>query len=211
MLWEAVGTALVAAFSPWTLLVVAQLLGQRDPRRLLLAFLVSAAALTLAVGFAVVLLLDGTGLSDPHTHRTPSAGLDVGLGVAALVFAVFLARRPVRPGKARREVGILGVLALGLVVGSPSPLYLASLHSVSKTRPGALALTWEVVLLAVVVLLLAEIPVLLFLLAPERTTATLRVVNGWLAAHGRRIAVIASLAVGTYFIVSGVVRLLSAA
>ena len=207
MLWEAVGTAIVAAFSPWILLILAHLLGQPNPRRLALVFLISAAALTLAVGFAVVLALGSSGLDDPHKHPTPSAGLDVALGAAVLGFAAFLARRPPRPGKTRREVGILGVIVLGLTAGSPSPLYLASLHSVSKTHPGTASVVWEVLLLAALVLLLAEIPVLLFMFAPERTAAALKVTNHWLSVHGRTIGVIASLVVGTYFVVTGVVRL----
>lgn len=208
MSWEAVATALVAAFSPWTLLVVAGLLSQPNARRLALIFLVSAGTLTLAVGFAVVLALSGTGVDNPHKHRAPSAGIDVGVGVAVLVFAVFIARHKPRPSKTRREVGFLGVVVLGLIVGSPSPLYLASLHSISKTQPGTLAVTWEVLLIAALVLLLAEIPVMLFLVAPERTAAALRTANGWLAVHGRVIAVVAATVVGTYFVVTGLVRLL---
>ncbi|MBR7832880.1 GAP family protein [Actinospica durhamensis] len=207
MSWEAVTTALVAAFSPWTLLVVAGLLSQPNARRLALIFLISAGTLTLAVGFAVVLALSGTGVDDPHKHRDPSAGIDVAVGVAVLAFAVFIARRKSKPSKTRREVGFLGVIVLGLTVGSPSPLYLASLHSISKSRPGALAVTWEVLLVAALVLLLAEIPVLLFLFAPERTAAALHAANGWLAVHGRAIAVGAATVVGLYFVIAGLVRL----
>lgn len=208
MLWEAVGVALVAAFSPWALLMVAYLLSQPRPKRLALVFLATATSITLAVGFAVVLVLSGTGVDNTHKHRTVPAALDLAFGVAILVFAVIFARRPPHTKKARRrETGLLTVVALGAVMGSPSVLYLSSLHSISKGHPGTLAAVGEVVLLAAIVMLMVEVPIALFILAPERTTAALDTANRWLAAHGRTIAVFAAGAVGVYFVVSGIVHL----
>lgn len=209
MLWEAVPTALVAAFSPWTLLVVAELLSRDRPVRPALVFLAAAAATSLAIGFVVVLALKGTGVDDSRKHRTIPPALDLALGLLILAGALFVARRPPREPKRgrRRELGLFAVVVLGIAVGSPSPLYLAALHSIAKGDPNTAAATFDVVLLAVLVLLLAELPIALFLVAPDRSTSVLRAANAWLARHGRVIGVSAAGVVGCYFVVNGLVHL----
>jgi len=209
MLWQAVPTALVAAFSPWTLLIVAGLLERERPVRLALVFLAAAAVTTLGIGFAVVLALGGSGIDDSRKHHTVPPALDVALGLLVLAGALFVARRPAREPKQarRREAGLLAVLVLGLLVGSPSPLYLTSLHSVAKGNPSTAAATVDVLVVAALVLLMAEIPIVFFLLAPQRSTRILKASNAWLARHGRVIGVTAASAVGCYFVVSGVVHL----
>ena len=208
MLWEAVPTALVASFSPWTLLIVAELLSRDRPIRPALVFLAAAAATTLAIGFAVVLALGSSGIDDTRKHRTVPPALDVALGLLILAGALFVARRPARRAKKkRREAGLAAVIVLGVVVGSPSPLYLASLHSIAKGDPSAAIATVDVLMIAALVLLLAEIPIVMFLLAPQRSTAVLEAVNAWLGRHGRVIVVTAACVVGCYFVVNGVVHL----
>ena len=210
MLWEAVPTALVAAFSPWTLLIVAELLSRDRPVRLALVFLAVAAATALAFGFVVVLALSGTGIDNSRKHHSLPPALDVGLGLLVLAGALFVARRPPHKPKKktrRREVGVLAVIVLGLVVGSPSPLYLTALHAIAKGDPSAGAATLDVLVIAVLVLLMAEIPIVMYLLAPQRSTSILHTANAWLAQHGRLIGVVAACAVGCYFIISGVVHL----
>jgi len=208
MLWEAVPTALVASFSPWTLLIVAELLSRERPIRPALVFLTAAAVTTLAIGFAVVLALGGSGIDNTRKHRTVPPALDVALGLLVLAGALFVARRPARqPKKTRRDAGLVAVIALGVLVGSPSPLYLASLHSIAKGNPSTAIATVDVVMIAVLVLLLAELPIVMFLLAPQRSTAVLDASNAWLGRHGRVIGVTAASAVGCYFVVNGVVHL----
>jgi Sap, sulfolipid-1-addressing protein len=209
VLWEAFPVALAAAFSPWTLLIVAHLLGEPRPVRRALAFLGTAAAITLAVGYAVVLLLNQNGLDDPRHHRTVPAGIDLGIGLVILVLGALLAFRPPRERKVRRrrEMGLLGAVLLGGIAGSPSGLYLASLHSVAKGHPGSVGVALQVFLIAVIVLLMAEIPIVLYIVAPERTAARLETANRWLGAHGRAIAVGVAAVVGTYFVVNGLYHL----
>ena len=247
MLWEAVFTALVAGFSPWTLLIVAGLLSRERPMRHALVFLASASALALLVGFLVVEALGSTDLEDRHRHHTVSPAIDLGLGLAILLFVPYLARRTPRrereagneeqgkrgkegkqekkgnerkvhvphrgrkergPRDRRREAGVLAVVALGAFAGSPSPLYLAALHSITKGRPGGAVGTLEVLLVGALFLLLAEVPIVLYALAPERTTALLKAANAWLARHGRILVTLAAAGVGCYFTINGLVHLL---
>ena len=210
MLWEAIPTALAASFSPSALLIVAGLLGLPRPIRNATVFLISAAVVTLAVGFAVVEVLKNTSIDDSHKHPTVSPALDLIIGVVILVFAAFVARRPPRGPKdkpAQREMRLLVIVGLGLFMGTPSPLYLASLHSIAKGNPGAAAAVFDVILIAAIVLLMVELPIVLYLVAPERAAALLKAANGWLARNGRVIALSAAGIVGCYFVISGIVRL----
>lgn len=212
MFWEALPTALVASFSPTTLVTVAYLLSRDRGRRLAFAFLAAAASVTLAVGFVVVGVLAGTGLDDSTQHPAAPPVLDLGLGLLTVGFAVLLARHPraekphvEKPRK--REPRMITAVVLGLALGTPSPMYILALHSVSQGSAGAVLRGFEVVILAAIVLLMAEIPIATYVFEPERTAAGLRNANAWLSRNGRRVLVIGAAVVGVYFTVKGIVGL----
>jgi hypothetical protein len=212
VLWEAIPSALAAAFSPSTLLIVAGLLGLKHPLRNATVFLITAATVTLAVGFAVVEVLKTTSVDDSSKHHTVPPAIDLGIGLVILGFGLYVARRPPRAPKQKkkpeeREMRLLVVVGLGMVLGSPSPLYLASLHSIAKGNPSQAAVVVDVIVLAAIVLLMAELPILYYAIAPERAAAALRAVNEWLARHGRVIGLSAAAIVGTYFVINGIVGL----
>lgn len=210
MLWEAIPTALAASFSPPALLIIAGLLGLPHPLRNATVLLISAAVVTLAVGFTLVEVFKGTGVDDSRQHPTVPPALDLAIGLVILGFAAFVARRPPRAPKEKpdqREMRLLVIVGLGLFLGSPSPLYIASLHSIAKGNPSGVVAVLDVILIAAIVLLMVELPVALYLIAPDRTAAILKSVNSWLARNGRVIALTAAGIVGTYFVVSGIVHL----
>lgn len=210
MLWEAIPTAVAAAFSPSSLLIVAGLLGMAHPLRNALVFLITAATVTLTVGFLVVGVLKGTGIDDAGKYPSVPPAIDLIIGLVILAFGVFVARRPPRPPKKKpeqREMSLLVVVGLGLVLGSPSPLYLASLHSVAQGNPSAAEVVFDVILLAAIVLVMAEVPIVYYLIAPERAAAALVRANEWLAHNGRTIGLSAAAIVGTYFVIKGIVGL----
>jgi hypothetical protein len=226
MLWEALPTALVAAFAPPTLLIVAGVLARERPMRNALVLVGTAAAVTLVIGFVVVETLGSTDLEDRHRHPSASPAIDLGLGLAILLSVPYLAHRMAarprtsgekprgwfkrhKPRSRRREgAGLLAVVGLGVVVGSPSPLYLASLHSITKGRPDAAVGVLEVLLIGAIVLLMAEVPIILFALEPDRARAVLKNANTWLARHGRVLVIVGASGVGCYFTISGLVHLL---
>ena len=214
MLWEALPTALVAAFSPTTLVIVAGLLARDRPLRLSLSFLAAAAGVTLLVGFLVVTVLATTNVDNSRRHPTVPPALNIGLGLAAVGLAVFItvhkprARTERQKKRDRQRAPLLTAVLLGLAMGSPSPLYVLSLHSVAQADPGAGARTVDVLIIAAVVLLMAELPIITYLLWPDRTAAELHRANTWFARNGRIVAAVAAGGIGCYFVVKGLVRLL---
>jgi threonine/homoserine/homoserine lactone efflux protein len=209
MLAQAVPAALAAAIYPQALLFVSFLLGRPRPRQRALVFLSGAVVITLGVGFAVVLLLQHTDLEGPR-HPTVSPWIDVAIGVALLVVAAWVALRPPRHEEKRarrRELGVLAVFGIGLVMYTPSPFYLASLHAIAEGHAGAVATTAGVVLVAVLFMLFVELPIAAHALWPEATLRTVRGANEWLSRHGRTLICLAAIALGGYLIITAVTRL----
>lgn len=210
MPWDAIPPALAASFSPTTLLIVAGLLSRRHPLRLAFSFLAAAATVTVGVGFAVVGALAASGWENKTKHPTAPPTLDVVLGATAVLFAVMVARRPPRPAKVRRERGdtrVATAVALGVAMGSPSAFYLLSLHTVAQAEPSSGIKYVDVVVLAAIVLLMAEVPIVTYIAAPAGTAARLDAANAWLARHGQAIIVLAAAVIGCYFVVKGLVGL----
>jgi hypothetical protein len=109
--------------------------------------------------------------------------------------------------KQRRELGLLGLLAIGLLMYTPSPLYLASLHSIAKANASVQVTILSVLLVAGIYMLAIEIPVVAHAVAPEPTIRVVTAVNGWLSRYGRTIVVLAAGAFGVYLVISGIVHL----
>ena len=168
MPWDAFPPAVVASFSPTTLVIVAGLLSRGRRMRLALSFLAAAGVVTLAVGCAVIGALAASGWESKRRHPAAPPALSLGLGVAALLFAVLVARRAPREVKVRRgDTRVATAVILGVAMGSPSPLYLLSLHTVAGADMSSVARYLTVALLAAIVLLMAEIPILTYLAAPR--------------------------------------------
>lgn len=199
--------ALAAAIWPPALLFVAFLLGLPSPRRGALVYLAGAVVITLGVGFAAVLLLQGAGLTRGR-HPVAHAWIDLVLGAGLLAFAVAILLRPGLISRStrreRRELGALAIFAAGMAMYSPSPFYLASLHAISKEELSATATALDVILAAGIYLAMIEIPIVLYLVWPERTTRWLDAGNRQLARHGRTVVIIAAAGFGIFLLANGI-------
>jgi len=210
MLIETVPESLGAAIYPPGLLFVAFLLSSPEPRKKALVFIAGAVIATLGFGFALVFLLQGSGIERGPHHRTVPPWIDLAIGLLLLGFALVVWFRPPRGPKAakqRREIGLLGLLGIGLVMYTPSPLYLAALHSIAKAHEGVLFTILWVLLVAAIYMLIIEIPVVAHAIWPEQTLRVVTAVNGWLSRHGRTIVMIAAGAAGIYLVITSVMHI----
>jgi hypothetical protein len=209
MLSEAVPAAFAAAIYPPALLFIAFLLVNPRPRRRALIFLAGAVLITLGVGFVVVLALQGSG-AESSRHRTVPPWIGLAIGIVLVVFAVVIYFRPPRGPKAakhQRELGLIGLLGVGMLMYVPSPLYLSSLQSIAKANAGLPATVLSIILVAAIYMLLIEIPIIAHFIWPDTTIRGVSAVNAWLTKHGRTIIIIVTAGFGAYLIGSSIAHL----
>ncbi len=215
--------ALVAGLYPLGLAIVLRYLGEPPSLRHAFAYLAGTATVTLVAGIAILLVLRGSGLTE-RQHPAPSGGIQVFLGVALLYLTFLLVRRRNRAGVdgpersdeeangekdgAHGHLRLGRVFALGLVTYLPSLLYVSSIKNLSDANLSTSTVVLALLLCAVLVLQMVEIPIILRLLAPERTGPILASYNAWMHRHGRDLVILLSAAGGVYMLVKGIVSLL---
>jgi hypothetical protein len=212
---EAVSLALAASIYPPALAAVIAL-GRGVEVRLRVVLFVTAAYCTVLVTGGIMLLVFGELDATRKQVITPTAGLYVAGGSALLLIANRLRRDPARASEhpasgsridrylqSRWLVAVLGVILYVI----PSPIFVGAVKAIADTHVSA---AQELAYLAQILLLmlwLIELPMLMLIAFPTRSEGALERVNAWLAAHGRRLLVLASAGLGIYLIVIGVVGL----
>jgi len=211
---QALALALAASIYPPAVLAVIALGRGSQVRSRVLAFVLAAAAITYAVGTLALFLLDEIGVTGPH-HLTPSAALDLALGVLLLGFAVRLRRKqpalakPKGTSKIERYLQsrrLAFVLGLTLYV-LPSPIYLAAVKEISDAKLSTSGKLLGLLVTVAVMLWLIELPMLALLIVPSRASTSLEQINAWFTRNGRLLAVLACVGAGAYLIVKGLVNL----
>ncbi|MGB6454517.1 MAG: GAP family protein [Streptosporangiaceae bacterium] len=216
MLGQAVGFAFLAALSPTALLVAAAFLGSESPRRTVLAFLFGALLITVLAGVAAFFALRAGGLAH-QPEREPRYGVRIGLGVLALAACVLLTRRKPTLPRPDAKPGLVGRLiarpapgtafAVGLLVFAPSITYIAAVQALATADSATPVVVLGAALVVSIVVMLAWLPLLLYLAAPDGTTRGLAAVNGWLRAHGHAVLVTATAVAGVVLVANGAIGL----
>jgi hypothetical protein len=205
MLTEAAGLAVLAALSPTAVLVTAVLLGTANPHRTVLIYLAGAIVMTAIFAAVVFVALRAGHLQRPQ-QRDPRYGIRLGLGVAMLLAAVYLRRRgprPPEPGK--RGKGIVSRLltrpggkvafVIGLLVYSPSLTFIAAVQVVATFRTSVIDSVLAIALVIGITVMFVWLPLVLYLIVPEKTGRVLRGFDGWLRSRGY-VLTVAGLAIG---------------
>ncbi|WP_395308891.1 GAP family protein [Mycobacterium sp. AMU20-3851] len=182
--------AVAVSLEPFRIGMSVLMLNRPRPLLQLTAFLCGGFLMGLTVGMVVLFLLESR---LPESAHFTLPRVQVAIGVLALLAAAVLALTTARP-RARPPwltrllagQSLWVASAAGLGIALPSVDYLAALAvigtaDVSSTTRLAALLTFNVVAFALV-----EIPLLAYLVAPERTRARLAALNDWLQAQGRR-------------------------
>lgn len=205
MVTEAAGLAVLAAMSPTAVLVSAVLLGTANPHRTVLIYLAGAIVMTAIFATVVFIALRAGHLQRPQ-ERQPRYGLRLGLGVAMLLAGVYLRRHGPKPSDpAKRSKGIIARLLarpddkvafiIGLLVYSPSLTFIAAIQVVATSTLSVADSVLAIALVIAITVMFAWLPLVLYLLSPERTGRLLRGSDGWLRSHGY-VLVVAGLGIG---------------
>ncbi|MGQ9351915.1 GAP family protein [Mycolicibacterium gilvum] len=197
--------AVAVSLEPFRIGMTVLMINRPRPGLQLLAFLTGGFAMGTAVGVAVLFLLRP--VLDSAQFTLPRVQIVVGLVVLCTAAAVGsgLVGRPRDPGRApgvlamraRRLLdgrSLWTAAAVGLGTALPSVDYLAALALIAAS--GAAAATQFGALMAfnAVAFALIEIPLLCYLVSPDRTRAALASLNSWIRARGR-VGVCALMAV----------------
>jgi hypothetical protein len=218
VLAQAAGFAVLASVSPTALLVMAVYLSTANPRTMALLYVTGAVIMTVAMAVALLVVIRVTGLNLPQGHD-PRFGLRLGLGVLALVGAVFYAlRKPPEPapGKQRRP-GFLARLmarpspriafATGLLLFAPGATFIAAVQVVATSDASVPLIVLALAIVVTITAIVVWLPLIAYLAAPDATTRRLAAVNEWLRTHGRAVVVYALGVGGAVLIVNGALGL----
>lgn len=227
--------AFEAAIYPTLLAAVVILLTLERPARLIAAYLAGGLTISIGLGCLIVFALDGSNAVD-NEQSLLSWTADLAIGGLALLAAVALAThqdermrarrraRRARRGRveppreeeaekrgpwsqrilARGSVPIVFVAAL--FVNVPGAAYLVALKDIAAGNHSTATSVGLIVLFNLIMFLLAEIPLVGLLVAPERTGVLVDGMNRWLNEHSRQLAVAICATLGAFLVVRGLVN-----
>jgi len=224
--------AFEAALYPTLLAAVVILLSTERPARLIAAYLAGGLTISVALGLLIVFALDSSNIVTSQTSLLSWTG-DLVIGGLAVLLSVALATHADERMRARRAAGrratqaapppeqpkgepwsermlargsVPIVFAAALFVNVPGAAYLIALKDIAAGNHSTGESVLLILLFNAIMFLLAEIPLVGLLVAPERTEALVHRMNRWLHDHSRQLAIVICFVFGTYLIVRGLVR-----
>jgi len=219
--------SLVSAANATLLAAVTVMLFLPSPKRLLLGYLVGALLTSLTIGFLIVFVVHDAS-SASTARNTVSPSIDIAFGAILLLVAYVLSsgrdqrlkeRRKAKKGKAGEEAEkapskveqLLGrgsarvTFALGVVLTLPGVSYLAALHDLQELGYGTVGEILVIIGFNAMLLILLEVPLVGYFLAPERTVVEVQRFRAWLTRSGRGMAIVGAAALGALLIARGLI------
>ena len=204
---------------------VAVMISRPEPRGLLLAFYLGGLISSLTSGVVVLAYFnDGNALLG-STSSAPSPGTSITAGLVSLVLAWLMAsrrgralldrwrsRHPPRhdkkqgPSWAERHLDRANArvaFVVGAVINLPGPFYLLALGDIATGDYSTAEQLSLIVLFNAIMFLLVEVPLIGYLVRPEKTAEQVASFATWLNANGLRIMGWLVGAVGVGLIVQG--------
>jgi hypothetical protein len=221
--------ALGSAVYPTLLAVVILILTQPNPRRLLAAYLAGGMLASLTIGLVIVAGLNSGHVLNGGSGRTinPAVDLAVGLLLLVLLYALLSGRdrrfteRRERKRAERADSGkepwsdrvirrqsLVLTFVVGIALNLPGALYLVALKDIASADQGTVADVLQVLVYNLIMFAWAEIPLVAYGLAPERTEALIKRFHDWLGDHARQIAIAICGIAAAYLTIKGAAGLL---
>jgi hypothetical protein len=224
--WQVFLFALTAALNPILVGASSVMLLLPNPPRLMLGYLLGAMTTSITLGLVIVFALKGSGTVST-TQNTISPAVDLALGAILLIAAFVLAsgrdkriaeRRRARKGakedkgpprwqQALSKGSPRTTFVVGALLTLPGGSYLAGLHHIEKQNLSTTATVLTVIGFNVIMLILLELPLLSYVVAPDWTPGAVDRAKAWVARNGHRAAVIALSVIGGALIIKGMVGL----
>jgi Sap, sulfolipid-1-addressing protein len=225
---DVIPLAFLSALYPTLLAVVVVVLQRPDPRRLLAAYLAGAMLTSMIAGYVIVeALKSGNVVGGSDTTIGP--GVNLAGGVVALFLVWFLAsdwgkeqrqrmkeRKEAKHSKSERppwseRVIQRGSVTLTFVVGMalnlPGAMYLVALKDVAAADLSSAETVGVLLAYNVIMFQWAELPLIGYAVAPERTKDLITRMNHWLRAHALQLAIVICSIAAAFLITRGILGL----
>ena len=203
----------VAVTSPGSVVTVIALLSMSNGVRRAIAFIGGWIVGIGVLAALVIFVFQGQdfGSRDTTPSRTASA-IEVVLGALLLVVSVRSYRKPTQPAKSQSPPRWLDRVdrtnwAIGIVIGAfmlSYALTLAAMAEILKANLGALDTAVACLVFALTSIVTISAPVVVVLVAPERSAQVLATWKASLLEHARSIALILLMVIGVFLVVRGV-------
>lgn len=221
---EIVVLSLTAALNPTLLAATTIMLLLPSPERLMLGYWLGAMITGIISGLIIVFALAGTGAANT-TKKTVSPAVDLALAALTLIAALVLAtgrdkrfeeRRAERKKKKKppkwqqklREGTAKTTFVIGILLSFPGVSYLAALDHLHKLHYSTAVTVLVVIGFNLVQLVLIEIPIVAFEIAPRRTPTAIEHAKAWTRRHGRQYGAWGLAVIGGWLAIRGIVHLL---
>lgn len=228
-LLQILGLAILSMANPTLLAAVTVMLLLPNPRRLMLGYLLGAYLTSIASGVVILYALQGSSAVET-AKSTLSPGADLLIGLLLMVVAVALgegrgrdlrerrAARKADSGKEKKDplpLRMLGggssrvAFAVGVLLSFPGGSYLVALTHIDRLDAAAVPSLVLVVVFCLIQLMLLELPLIGYALAPERTAAAVASFRSWLERNGRRAGSRLAAVLGALLILRALIVILS--
>jgi hypothetical protein len=223
--------SLVAAANATLLAAVTVMLFLPNPKRLLLGYLVGALLTSLTIGFLVVFVVHDSSATSA-ARNTASPSIDIAFGAILILVAYVLSsgrdqrlkeRRKGKKGDGGEKAEetpskveqLLGrgsarvTFALGVVLTLPGVSYLVALRDLQELGYGTVGEILVIVGFNAMLLILLEVPLVGYFLAPERTVVEVQRFRAWLTRSGRQMAIYGAGGLGALLVARGAIGYLT--
>ena len=215
---EYVLLALASIFWPLLITIVVIVLRTSHPVRLLVGFLAGGLLATITVGITLVFTLDDSNLVSRDRGELDPA-VNIVVGVLALVAASVVLRineRGASTASAKKSSGRterlveqvrLAVLAGLLLDIVPGFFPFVALKNIAEGGYPASLSVALVVIFYVIMFASVEVPLVAYLVSPDRTVVTVGRMNDWLDRNMKLIGAGVLATVGAFLVVRGLIEL----
>lgn len=224
---EVVLLSFTSAFNPTLIAITTLMLLLPNPKGLMLGYYLGAMLTSITLGLLIVFSLKDSGVVSTSKH-TLSPLADIVLGGLLLIVAAVLASGRDRHYRERRAMKKEGkppprwerelrrgsprtTFVLGALLTLPGASYLAGLTKLTKLDYPTAVTVLIVLAFNLVMLLLLEVPMILFAVAPDWTPNAIKRAKAWAGIHGRVYAERGLAVIGVLLVIKGIVGLILAA
>lgn len=222
--------ALLAMFTPALLAAVTVMMLLPSPRRLMFGYLLGAYLTSISVGLLIVFSLhDSASVETTKSTLSPAADLVLGLILVVVAYVLYSdrdARLRERRRRKREEKESSGTMkqswperligkgdprltfVAGVLLSFPGVSYLTALDRTAKLDASAPETVAIVVGFCLIQLALIEVPLIGYLVAPDKTADRVSRFRAWLGRNGRRAGIWLAAVLGGLLLVRGVLELI---